>query len=315
MFFSYKTVFVLGAGSSHEYGYPLGHNLMKEIATNLQTPNSWLFKDLREHYGVADTDIHQFGSDLRQCGLDSIDRFLGMQKKDYVDLGRAAIGLTIANYERDERIWSVNNCWYRYLFEKLLQDDGGLAKNIGFVTFNYDRSLEHFLHTAVKKCLNMKSEQATELLSTVPIVHVHGKMGYLPWEAAQCSRPYGDLTNKIQLLNDTHGIKILHEPEETSNEFVEAKKLISVAERLVFLGFGYNMKNLTRLGPTYGGMNNRKLAMRFGSSIGLTKLERSQILNFFHEINLGDSTDYDHQNLNIDQGLCKHFLRHNVILN
>ncbi|MGH7216991.1 MAG: hypothetical protein ACREIG_07135, partial [Nitrospiraceae bacterium] len=51
---------------------------------------------------------------------------------------------------------------------------------LSLITFNYDRSLEFYLHRAIKRLWDLDDNEAAEVLKAVPIIHIHGKIDALP---------------------------------------------------------------------------------------------------------------------------------------
>jgi hypothetical protein len=95
--------------------------------------------------------------------------------------------------------------------------------------------------------------ECAEQLKRIPIIHLHGQLGYLPWQA-QDGIPYGRPPRgdgRSAWPDDVQGaakkIKIIHEDIEKDEQFLEAKKLLEEAEVVYFLGFGYNQINVERL--------------------------------------------------------------------
>ena len=70
--------------------------------------------------------------------------------------------------------------------------------NVRFITFNCDRSLEYFLFQAVKYSDGLDDEEALRVSTTIPILHVYGKLGSFGFHMTQHSRPYcSDLSPDI----------------------------------------------------------------------------------------------------------------------
>jgi len=125
-------------------------------------------------------------------------------------------------------------------------DLAGLA----VVTFNYDRSFEHYFFTALKQSYDKTDAEVRQKLSAAPIIHVHGSLGLLPWQSdSESARVvgYGHET-PTDVLSAKESIKVLHEADDGSLEFQQARKLIAGADRVFFFGFGFHPTNLWRLG-------------------------------------------------------------------
>ncbi len=55
---------------------------------------------------------------------------------------------------------------------------------VRFITFNYDRLLEHFLYDTAKNFFSPSERELASLKSALSknIIHVYGRLGFLPWE-------------------------------------------------------------------------------------------------------------------------------------
>lgn len=197
-----------------------------------------------------------------------------------MDVGKAAIAFRLMQFEDPNRLTWFDNNWYRYIFGKL---DAPLAdfrnNNVTFVTFNYDRSLEHFLFTALKNSYNGTDEVVAAALAEVPIIHVHGQLGLLPWQPSSFGvtgkRDYGTAINVESLKAAADGIRIVHEVKDLA-PFDAAFNRLAEAERIVFLGFGYNSTNLERL-KFDKVLSLGKDGKVFGTFYGMTDAEISNV--------------------------------------
>jgi SIR2-like domain len=124
-------------------------------------------------------------------------------------------------------------------------------KKISFITFNYDRSLEFFLMTSLKNRFKKSQNEVAEKLKKIPIVHLYGKLGPLPWEVITDNdyyRNYEPLVLPHHLRKSSKSLKIIYDKLELDNpEFKQAKILLGAARKIYFLGFGYHKDNLDRL--------------------------------------------------------------------
>jgi hypothetical protein len=72
-------------------------------------------------------------------------------------------------------------------------------------------------------------------------------------------------------------IRIIHEVASTEPHFLKARTILEEAERVCFLGFGYDEVNLNRL----IGIGDRRIGMEgkfvFGSAFGMTAVEKYNI--------------------------------------
>ena len=249
---SNKVVLVLGAGASYPYRFPLGTTIVSDILKNGISAN---WKELIEKADIDTSRIASFQSDLRESLKTSIDAFLEI-RREYEQLGKAIIALSIANYENLADLYNLENVenWYQYLFELMVRgSDVNEFKNkkLSFVTFNYDRSLEFSLFNAIRQSLpNKKDEEAYDVFQQVAIVHLHGKIGEPLLSTnlmKRFDRPYQKIGSAAELIVAKDGIKIIYEDISKDSQFERANKLMSEAQTIAFLGFSYHPTNVSRL--------------------------------------------------------------------
>ncbi len=148
-----------------------------------------LLKDL-EILGHSQDVCKQFGTQFNRSGRRSVDRFLE-GRPEFLDIGKASIASVLSKYEELNALFPLQgkkDHWYEEMYNKVFPQiqpkpiDAGL---LSIITFNYDRSLEHYLFTALKSASNAPDEKCRELVESANILHVHGKLGFLPWMSHQ----------------------------------------------------------------------------------------------------------------------------------
>jgi hypothetical protein len=139
-----RTVFVLGAGSSAVYQFPVGERLCQLVCDELGT-NSQHGINLRKYTTFKDEEITDFCRQLRMSAQPSVDAFLEY-RTEFLDLGKAAMALMLVGHEASDRLWDPrDDNWMRYLFRHLNAPFETFHEiPVSFITFNYDRSLEAF---------------------------------------------------------------------------------------------------------------------------------------------------------------------------
>jgi hypothetical protein len=266
------TTLVLGAGASAPYGFPSGQTLLDEVIKTFSSGNNDKVKIL-EQLGHTRQDIERFAQALRRSGKGSVDAFLE-HRSDMVNLGKAAMAACLIPYEIEEKFSQPNANWYRWLYTALNAPPDRFAKNrLRIVTFNYDRSLEHYLFNALTATYNLESDKAANLVQSIPLVHLHGKLGRLPWQpGGGGSREYNTHLSPGMIQTARDSIQVIHEERYDSAALEEAQAHIRNSKRVVFVGFGYHPENLARL--------HIDLESDFdyvgGSGLGLTKLEKEK---------------------------------------
>ena len=245
------TVFVLGAGASYGFGFPLGNRLKEIIIENFDPITSEKVIELFTGLGFSGEQISSFRNQLRLSPSISVDSFLEHRGDEDRDLGKLAIAYALIPLEKTDLLFNISS-WYNILFNKIKSTFADFEKNrISFITFNYDRSLEHFLMTALVNQFNKPEQEVAEKLNKIPIIHLYGKLGKLPWETTkgdEFSREYKPQISQYLLRRSSKSLKIIYDKFELDNEdFKQARKLLSNARRIYFLGFGYHTDNLDRL--------------------------------------------------------------------
>lgn len=238
-------------GASFSFGYPLGKDLLDIIIKNFDPNNSENAIELFKGLGFSEEELISFSNKLYLSAAPSIDSFLEPRGEDDRYLGKLAIAYALIPFEKTVTLF-YNDSWYKSLLQKMRITFDDFEKNkISFITFNYDRSLEHFLMTALINQFSKTENEVAEKLKKIPIVHLYGKLGMLPWEAVRPDEYTREYNSKILphlLRRSSKSLKIIYEKLEYDNpEFKRARQILSAARRIYFLGFGYHKDNLERL--------------------------------------------------------------------
>lgn len=272
-----KTVLVLGAGASVPFGFPTGHGLKDKIC-NLVGGRA-IHQELAM-LGFRAEVIKAFRQALIRSPVPSVDAFLE-RRTEFEDVGKAAIAAALLPCEKTDYLFdhwiqkrsdphNKEGNWYDQVFEALNTQFDKLTENrLSIITFNYDRSLEHYLFTALRNTYGQTEEESAEKLSAIDIIHVHGSLGLLNWQVSD-GDPIGyDSEANAKIIKRAMGnIKIIHEDVTETDEFNKARELLKKAERLYFLGFGYHPMNLKRLDVE--SLNRREGQDIRGTSHGLS---------------------------------------------
>ena len=237
------TVLILGAGASTHVGYPLGSALITDLCNNRgsgaegEYPNNWT---------VEETDA--FITRLSRAGYYSIDAFLETVP-EFSEMGKFLLAKEIKRHENLNSLFPpANSGWYQHLFNSLLDNNhpsGFASSRLSIITFNYDRSIEAYLHQSLMARFDMSTDDASDFLLQVSIVHVHGLLGPYP------EIPYASGCPTDMLYEISQQIKIIHEVEDQdegfcSVEFEQAHEILSESARIIFLGFGFHPDNVRR---------------------------------------------------------------------
>jgi hypothetical protein len=245
-------VFVLGAGASMPYGLPSGAQLRQMLCGMANTEDKFtqLLPTIADVYAANITD---FARQFQRSNIASIDAFLA-KRGEYTEIGKLCIAALLCDRERSDSVIPppVEDDWYSHLWNLLVRDARSpvdLAQNhVKFVSFNYDRSLEYFLHISAKNTFGASDEVAETALRGIDILHVYGELGRFNHLPRSNSRQYFETLNSQWLQIAAAGIQVMPEARENSPPFNQARDWCAQADVIAFLGFGFDHLNLTRLG-------------------------------------------------------------------
>ncbi len=272
-----KTVLIIGAGASAPYGFPVGGKLKEEIIEKTEKErrisNPHIFDSFLKA-GFSEDQVDALHTALHWAfPKKSIDAFLE-ERPDLRDIGAFAIANILMHCENSNKLAKTDN-WYRHLWEIIDIANMKVPTHIvGIITFNYERSLDFFLHKTLTEVYHpSKHEFLLAKLAQLPILHVHGDFG------SHRDVPYTHAPEAQNVLKASHRIALVHDDLASKEVFVFARELLKQAERGIFLGFGYNDRNLERLGIGSSEMNHVDF---FGTTWGMSKEEIAG-LTFMHE--------------------------------
>lgn len=281
-----KTVYVVGAGASKEFGLPTGHELKNLIASTLQTGRDWhgsRFGDENVLSALEELckpdDNHR--SNFRECIAAatqivdalplaiSIDNFVDAHRENkYVAMcAKVAIAKCILEAEaqstlvkRDDAknriaFADIENTWLPTFFKSICENcnENELSERLSkvvFVIFNYDRCVEHFLHEAIQLYYGVTPEESAALLTPLTIYHPYGQIGNLPWQGGEDPIAFGQSPDQWNLTSIPRSLRTFTEGvNRESSNFSEIRRSIGKANRIVFLGFGFHPLNMRVIEP------------------------------------------------------------------
>jgi hypothetical protein len=244
------TVLVLGAGASCPYGFPTAKQLRNHICEAFSSRDTPASRLLGDNAAPAEKFL-EFREAFWKSGTSSVDAFLE-GRPEFLDVGKFAIAYCLIPLESEANLYTPPGDagdWYQHLSERLNPSFDEFEHNkLSIVTFNYDRSLEHYLFTSLLNWHGRSVDDCIEKFAKLPIVHVYGQLGKIPYPQPGCRQylPFGEDEKKVHgaVVGASQGITLLHEKE---SELEEVHNLLTAAERVCFLGFSYHPLNLARL--------------------------------------------------------------------
>lgn len=221
-----------------------------------------------EALGYSEALLGQFHDDFWKSQQPSIDAFLE-SREDHLDLGKHIIAAFLIPNEvksalrpedlsvADDMDKSENGKqkpdehWYRYLFHRMgptKENFRESLKRISVITFNYDRSFEYYFFETVKSAYGVGDEEAADLVEGFGVIHFYGLLGKTHFSGTgKDRRGYEAHFDENSIRTAASMIRIISAEDDRAEEQQIAHRLIEKAERICFVGFGYDVTNLTRL--------------------------------------------------------------------
>jgi hypothetical protein len=281
-----RTVLVLGAGASVDFGLPTGEALTKSVEAKLTyefgnsdraTRGDELIyaQSLRKYQGSASQEFFEAARTLSTSVSysRSIDDALFKfgHNNLVIEAGKVAIVSTILDAENKSWLNRLSHpqvtarslirerdtLWILKLLRLIqsktrVSEANSVFDNLSIINFNYDRCIEHFLMHALQFAFSIGKSQSIEILTKLNIIHPYGTIGVLPWTGL--SGPmvnFGQNPAQVNMFEISANIRTFTEQQDDSVEMRLAKHLISIAEQIVFVGFGYHQQNVEFLSPTH----------------------------------------------------------------
>lgn len=266
-----KYVFIIGAGASIPYEFPSGNELYHIIKNEIIDYAKEFIEDpipsIPYDPHKIEADANDFAQALMLTEGISIDKYININKR-FEEIGIKAIASAIIKREKKENLpiykRKIEDNWYNYLFQKMIEGLNTayellkIYKNkITFVTFNYDRSLEQYLYLNLHGLLKnsgIPSSEITQCIKKIDIIHVYGQVGLLPWQAESgqenLALGYGNYfrsayenAERVSSLID-----VMYSKREKTEEIANIQEKIRLADKILFLGFGFDDDNMKILG-------------------------------------------------------------------
>lgn len=279
-------VFVLGAGASSPYGLYTGPELKRKIIEILQLGNDHPTKKKLIELNFSPLNFDQFFKAFAFSDQSSIDAFLENQST-FRKLGKALIACALVPREDTDFLFPTSPDWLTLVANSMRSKFEDFDKNqIAFITFNYDRSIEHYLCTTLKNSFGKSEAECETMVRKIPIVHLYGQLGNL-WPGEKNHRPYSPGLNAEIIGQCIQSIQIIHEGVEENKAFQDAYEILSNAKEIIFLGLSYDKINMDRLHKIDWWSKTRPTV--YGTAFQFTRAEINKLKQRFRcQVSLGD---------------------------
>lgn len=271
-----KTVFVLGAGASNDFGLPIGSDLKAGIRKIVdfemrfnkveRGDGNFVFalQKLMRNREFSHDEINEAIS-LIKSGLmlaSSIDSFIDnhRDKPALSKIARMAISLLIQRAEESSRLAQLqlhNNqklsnlshvdCWHsnfcinlfdRCTFEELASK----LERFKVISFNYDRCFEYYLFHAVRSHYRKSENEVLSALQSFEVLHPYGRLDTSEFPNSAASMSIGQVSD--DLISNADYIQTFSQSGYDSERFSIKENFFSGANKVVFLGFGFHDINM-----------------------------------------------------------------------
>ena len=215
---------------------------------------------LSSKVGSLRSALVAFRTKLNNAGHGTIDSFLATHANEpgYAEIGKLAVSEVLlplefkADFTRTSKVireGKTDHDWLSNLFEHMLigsnfPETFVKGNDVIFVTFNYDRTLEHFLAVRLENTYGIPPEAAVSFVHKMRIIHVYGSLG--PYEISLRSRKPGAFDARL-VAKAASTIRLMYEDRAEASAVGDAREALSSAKTVFFLGFGFDPDNIKRL--------------------------------------------------------------------
>jgi len=271
-----ETLLILGAGSSKTYNIPDGEKLKKLIIHLLKEDIDLRINLISSR--VNESDIDRFLSDIETCNLKSIDDFIN--KSDNYIIGKILICYVLIKSEIQSDVNMTEENWlseFWYILTRNISRNNftRVFNKLKIITFNYDRTFEWFLFKALVGTFKLNVQEAYGIMHHLPILHVYGKLGSLPWEKSNLKRGLDEnVASFSDIISISNAIRTIGETKLDDHLQSLIYDFINYSNSVYFLGFGFHESNLNILNLT---KSINPISKIYGTAYSLDRFQKNTI--------------------------------------
>jgi len=256
--------------------------------------------------------VNNFARKLKFSGCHSIDFFLEKRLPPEQKMGKRLVAALLMLKEEPKNLFTykMGKDWYGHIFNKLAHghDPKTFGSNgLHIITFNYDRSLEHYLFQSFIQTYGNTDNmpEITRLAHTkikeLKILHVHGSLGlFNPMSNTPKVRRYDSKIGFEDIDKAANQINIVSDKTKMN---VEILALTAKHTKFHFLGFGYDQRNIEKLN-LFSIHNNNFGKTVYGTTMGLTEAEAKSAYQYFGKLYI-ETVPEEHRKNHNARDLCK----------
>jgi hypothetical protein len=309
--FTKRTLFVVGAGASHEVGLPVGTGLAATIAKMftyrtdfgrvVEGDERFIMQLANQYPQQAERDAHllaarQVASGVQLVG--SIDNYIDTHRHDprIPAVAKFAIVYAILNAEaasslcvdKSRRADTTMNfeklkpSWFYHFGTMLvegvpLDEIDNLFNNVKIVCFNYDRCIEHFLTNWLAAVYAIPIQDAEREVAKLFILRPYGIVA--PILERNRAVQYGASPGGCDVRTLKDGIKTYNEQLQDDDLLRAVSTSVAEAEVIVMLGFGFHPQNMKILNPAKATAAKRIIVSAYETSDANKRSIHDQLRN------------------------------------
>lgn len=340
-----NTVFIIGAGASHEFDFPVGGKLMEIIKSksrfrfeySLTEGDRQLYNWMTQRFPREEDRnprllaLAEINRAIDSAG--SIDEFIARNQHDplIAEMGKVQIAYAIATAEAQSKVmqegkehdrkmnWgALSNTWidrfaYAIFNGVKTTEVQSVGNNITIICFNYDRCIEFYLAHAIERAyMNVTLDQALEIVNGMNIIHPYGTLGQLPTNRTGHSNnhvPFGAQLTQDQVWHMSENILTFSESLRDAEIRARIDDAMLEAENLVFMGFSFARQNMDLLGVSHHVIDGKRpMRNAYATGFGFRQQVVGSIKRNIKNI-YADNTLRDDNKIQIDLDLkCAEFM-------
>jgi hypothetical protein len=275
-----KTILVLGAGASKDFGLPLGTDLRLIIESTLDIRFDEWGSQLKVGSPVMVEAFRQLASSTApQININSylhasreisaamplcssIDDYLEKHQGQglYEICGKLAIAKSILEAEKNSNILTrrdgtadfnpskMSESWMTSFMQTATRGVRRAQINSAFdellvVNFNYDRCFEIFAYGWLQAAYRLTDAEAEDIVTSIKMIRPYGSLGPLGWQHSK-GVGFGATASAQQLLDICSKIKTYSESVNEDKTIEKIGEYLVESRCIVFLGFAFHRQNM-----------------------------------------------------------------------
>lgn len=245
------TTLILGAGSSADFGIPLGYGLKRYFQGDFELQLNELCKNqygeiLLSEYEIYLNDAERIHKLFDTMNFPSIDNLISYNPR-LATTAKIGISMHLGKAVKNCDIKSINTDWVSIFFHKYLAKitaDSDISKvdfsNLKIITFNYENifknRFEFLLNHFTEK---LSAEEVSKYINSLEIKHVYGELNLSSFNNTS---DYRNFDNHKNASNDIYAI--FEERDVIDDSYLN---ILRNSSNIYILGFDFDEYNCNKI--------------------------------------------------------------------